>query len=83
MQFEETKGKFGFHLMGGKGDTHAKSANVQIYVRSSVLSRSADLAISPHLMSEVEIDRFIDDAVASLQAIRIDAKNALSAANSD
>ena len=81
MQIEHTKGKFGFHLAGGKDDPHAKYANVQIYVRSSALSRSADLAISPHLMSEAEIDRFVDDAIASLQAIRIDAKNALGTTN--
>ena len=81
MQIEETKGKFGFHLTGGKDDPQGKYANVQIYVRSSALSRAADLAISPHLTSEVDIDRFVDDAIASLQAIRIDAKNALAAGN--
>jgi hypothetical protein len=77
MQVDETKGTFGFHLRGGRGDPPAAKANVQ---RSSALSRSADLAISPHLTSESEIDRFIDEAIASLQTIRVDAKNALTAA---
>ena len=52
MRIEETKGTFGFHLTGGKDDPQAAYANVQIFVRSSALSRSADLAISPHLMTE-------------------------------
>lgn len=80
MHIELTKGTFGFHLAGGKDDPHA---NVQIFVRSSSLSRSADLAISPHLMTEGEIDRFVDDAITSLQAIRVDAKNALATLNPD
>jgi hypothetical protein len=79
MQFQETKGTFGFHFVDSRNDPHPKLANVQIYVRSSALSRSADLAISTHLTSEAEIDRFIDDAIASLQVIRVDAKNALAA----
>jgi len=83
MRIEETKGTFGFHLTGGKDDPQAAYANVQIFVRSSALSRSADLAISPHLMTEGEIDRFVDDAIASLQAIRVDAKSALARANPD
>jgi hypothetical protein len=44
---------------------------------SSALSRSADLAISPHLATDTDIDQFVDDAIASLQAIRVDAKRAL------
>ena len=50
-------------------------------VRSSALSQSADLAISPHLTTDTDIDRFVDDAIASLQAIRGDAKRALATAN--
>ncbi|MEE9589608.1 MAG: hypothetical protein V3V97_16490 [Hyphomicrobiaceae bacterium] len=81
MENEETVGHFGFHLVGGKDEPHPANPNIQIYVMSSALSRAADLAISPHLMSAAEIDRFIDDAVSALQAIRIDAKNALATAN--
>jgi hypothetical protein len=66
---QETKGRFGFHLM-----------NVQFYVKSSELSRSADLAISRHLATDTDIDQFVDDAIASLQAIRVDAKRALAIA---
>ncbi len=83
MHIEMTKGTFGFHLAGGKGDPHAVHANVQIFVRSSALSRTADLAISPHLMSEAEIDHFVEDAIASLQMIRIDAKRAIATASLD
>ena len=81
MESEETVGHFGFHLVGGRDQPHPTDPNIQIYVMSSALSRSADLAISPHLMSAAEIDRFIDEAVADLQAIRIDAKKALATAN--
>lgn len=80
MHIEMTKGTFGFHLAGGKGDAYGAHANVQIFVRSSALSRAADLAISPHMMSEGEIDRFIDDAIASLETIRKDAKKAIAKA---
>lgn len=80
MRFEETKGRFGFHLTGGAGEPPAASANVQIFVKSSALSRSADLAISPHLMSACEIDQFVDEAIAALQEIRVDAKTALAGA---
>lgn len=80
MRFEETKGTFGFHLTGGPGEPPAAIANVQIFVRSSALSRSADLAISPHLATAGEIDRFVDEAIASLQVIRVDAKTALTKA---
>jgi len=55
---------------------------VQIYVKSSDLSRAPDLAISVHLMTEAEIDEFMDDALAELEEIRIDAKKALAAAAS-
>jgi len=44
---------------------------------SSALSRAPDLAISVHLMTEAEIDEFMDDALAELEEIRIDAKKAL------
>jgi hypothetical protein len=83
MHLEMTKGTFGFHLAGGKGDPYAAHANVQIFVRSSALSRAADLAISPHLMSEAEIDRFVDDAITSLETIRVDAKRAIASASLD
>ena len=53
---------------------------MQIYVKSSALSRDADLAISVHLMTEAEIDEFMDGALAELEEIRIDAKKALVAA---
>ena len=76
-----TKGKFGFHRCGGEDETSA-AAYVQIYVKSSALSRDADLAISVHLMTEAEIDEFMDDALAALEEIRIDAKKALAAAAS-
>jgi hypothetical protein len=33
-----------------------------------------------HLMTEAEIDEFMDDALAELEEIRIDAKKALAAA---
>ena len=81
MENEETVGHFGFHFVGGKDEPHPTDPNIQIYVMSSALSRSADLAISPHLMTPTEIDRFIDDAVAALQAIRVDAKKALATAS--
>jgi hypothetical protein len=58
------------------------AAYVQIYVKSSALSRAPDLAISAHLMTETEIDEFMDDALAELEEIRIDAKKALAAAAS-
>lgn len=80
MNFKETKGRFGFHLTGGMGEP-AKDAFVQFYVKSSAHSRQADLAISTHLATVAEIDQFIDEAIASLQAIRIDAKSSLAAAN--
>ena len=75
------KGEFGFHRGGGKHETGA-AAYVQIYVKSSALSRAPDLAISAHLMTEAEIDEFMDDARAELEEIRIDAKKALAAAAS-
>lgn len=76
-----TKGKFGFHRCSGKHET-GTTAYVQIYVKSSALSRAPDLAISAHLMTEAEIDEFMDDALAELEEIRIDAKKALAAAAS-
>ena len=74
-----TKRRFGFHQCGGEHETAA--AYVQIYVKSSALSRAPDLAISVHLMTEAEVDEFMDDALAELEEIRIDAKKALAAAS--
>ena len=75
-----TKGRFGFHQCGG---AHEKAAAyVQIYVKSSALSRAPDIAISVHLMTKAEIDEFMDDALSELEDIRIDAKKALTAAAS-
>src|SRR4029079_10416833 len=53
-----TKGKFGFHRGGGKHEPSPAAGYVQIYVKSSALSRTPDLAISAHLMTEAEIDDF-------------------------
>lgn len=47
MVIQETKGRFGFHLIGGEDELRPLPLNVQVYVKSSALSRSADLAISP------------------------------------
>ena len=77
-----TKDRFGFHRGGGKHEPVPVAAYVQIYVKSSVLSRAPDLAISTHLMTEAEIDEFMDDALAELEEIRVDAKKALAAAAS-
>ena len=76
-----TKGKVGFHRSSGEHETGI-AAYVQIYVKSSALSRAPDLAISVHLRTEAEIDEFMDDALAELEEIRIDAKKALAAAGS-
>ena len=76
-----TKGKFDFHRAGGEHET-GSAAYVQIYVKSSALSRAPDLAISAHLLTDAEIDEFIDDALAELEEIRADAKKALAAAAS-
>ncbi len=77
-----TKGRFDFHRAGGEHETGSAAAYVQIYVKSSALSRAPDLAISAHLLTEVEIDEFIDDALAELEGIRVDAKKALATAAS-
>jgi len=45
--------------------------------KSNVLSRTPDLAISTHLMTNAEIDEFMDDF--ELEEIRSDAKEALAA----
>ena len=76
-----TKGKFGFLRGGGEHEPGPAAAYVQIYVKSSALSRAPD-AISVRLMTEAEIDEFMDDALAELEEIRIDAKKALAAAAS-
>jgi hypothetical protein len=83
MHLEATTGRFGFHLAGGKDEVHPTSAFVQMYVKSSALSRVADLAISTHLMTAGEIDQFIREAVAALEALGVEAKKALAAANSN
>jgi len=57
-------------------------ATCRIYVKSSALSRTPDLAISAHLMTEAEIDDFVNDAITELEEIRLDAKKALAAAAS-
>ena len=72
-----TKGKFGFHRGGGKHEPGPAAAYMQIYVKSSALSRTPDLAISAHLMTETEIDDFVNDAITELEEIRLDAKEAL------
>jgi hypothetical protein len=77
-----TKVKFGFHRGGGKHELGPAAAYVQIYVKASALSREPDLAISAHLMTEAEIDDFMNDAITELEEIRLDAKKALAAAAS-
>jgi hypothetical protein len=67
MHVETTIGRFGFHLADGKDKPYPPVAFVQMYVKSSALSRSADLAISPHLMTAGEIETFIREAVAALE----------------
>jgi hypothetical protein len=74
-----TKGRFGFHRGGGKHEPVPAAAYVQIYVKSSALSRAPDLAISAHLTTEAELDEFVNDALAELEEIRIDAKKTLAA----
>jgi hypothetical protein len=78
-----TKGKFGFHRGGGEQELVPAAAYVQIYVKSSALSLTPDLAISVHLTTEAEIDEFIDDARAELDEVRIHAKKALAEAAPD
>ena len=41
---------------------------------------TSDLAISAHLTTEAEIDEFVDDALAELEQVRMDAKKELAAA---
>lgn len=77
MQIEETHGRFGFHFSAGDNDARPAARFIQIYVKSSALSRVADLAISPHLMTAADIDRFVDNAIVALEAVRKDAKSAL------
>lgn len=77
---EETIGAFGFHCIGKDDQPRPIYPNVRLYVKSSALSRAADLAISPRLMSSNEIDRFIDEAIDALQSLRADAKRALGTA---
>jgi len=76
---KNNKGKFGFHRGHDEHDPPT-AAYIQIYVKSSALSRAPDLAISTHLTTEAEIDRFVDHARAELERVRIDAKKELAAA---
>jgi hypothetical protein len=76
---EMPKGRFGFHRGGGEHEPPT-ARYIQIYVKSSALSRAPDLAISTHLTTEAEIDEFVDDALAELEQVRIDAKKDLAAA---
>ena len=80
MQIAETKGRFGFHFSAGDDECRPAVAFVQIYVKSSALSRAADLAVSPNLITAAEIDAFVDDAILALEAVRNDAKSALAMA---
>jgi len=80
MQIAETKGQFGFHFSAGDDECRPTVAFVQIYVKSSALSRAADLAVSPNLMTAAAIDSFVDDAISALEAVRNDAKSALAMA---
>ncbi len=82
MRVERTTGRFGFHLADGKDEAYPPVAFVQMYVKSSSLSRAADLAIYAHLLSAAEIDQFIREAVVALEALGVEAKTALAAANS-
>lgn len=70
---KKTKGRFAFHRGGDKHEPPT-AAYIQIYVKSSALSRAPDLAISAHLTTEAEIDEFVEDALADLEEIRIAAK---------
>ena len=80
MQIAETKGQFGFHFSAGDDECRPTVAFVQIYVKSSALSRAADLAVSPNLMTAAEIDSFVDAAISALEAVRNDAKSAMAMA---
>jgi len=76
---KNNKRKFGFQRGGNEHDPPT-AAYIQIYVKSSVLSRAPDLAISTHLTTEAEIDEFVDHALAELEQVRINAKKELAAA---
>jgi hypothetical protein len=77
-----TTEKFGFHRGGGKREPGPTATYVQIFVKSSALSRSPDLAISAHLTTKAEINEFMDEARAELEQIRTRAKKALAAGDS-
>ena len=57
---QETKGRFGFHLINDAHRHRPPDLHIQFYVKSSALSRAADLAISPHLATERDIDQFVE-----------------------
>ena len=73
---KKTKGRFGFHR-GGDRHEPPTVAYVQIFVKSSTLSRAPDLAISGHLTTEAEIDEFVNDALVELEEIRVAARKTL------
>lgn len=75
---QETIGAFGFHLSREEDLQRPVQPNVRLYVKSSSMSRAADLAISPQLVTADDIDGFIDDAISALESLRRDAKRALS-----
>jgi len=77
-----TKGKFGFHQGGGKHEPSPAASYVQDLREVERTQRTPDLAISAHLMTEAEIDDFVNDAITELEEIRLDAKKALAAAAS-
>lgn len=77
MQIEKTNGPFGFHFSASDDDGRLPARFAQIYVKSSALSRVPDLAISPHLTTAADIDRFVDNAILALEAVRSGAKSAL------
>lgn len=79
MRRDETAGRFGFHLTDGQDEHCPRYACVQIYVKSSALSRVADLAISHRLTSAEEVDDFIAEAIAALRQVGATASEALRA----
>lgn len=87
MKYKKTVNRFGFDVHGGN-DEHTLAV-VRILVRdveNLVLDSrgpSATIVVSPHLMTPQELDHFVNDAVAELEAIRTEAKVALQKANSN
>lgn len=85
MERSKTVNRFGFDVHGGKDEY--TSAIVRILVRDvenlviGPHGPEATVAISPHLMAPIEIDNFVDSAVAELEKIRTEAKSALKEIN--